>query len=184
MATKPEPTSGENRQLVISMFDSPEKARQAQQDITNWDEANEDIKLGASSIIYKDEHGKLQYDLSGLNLNKGMLVSWMTVSMMGEGQNLPFMGSIADMLASHFQGVTKQDMENARDQINQGKTALAVLCDENERLPLSERLMQAGASSVTGYPVPAQTITQVESAVSTATSQPGQVPPGPTAPNP
>ena len=61
-------------------------------------------------------------------------------------------------------GVSKEDMRAIGDSLDQGKAALAVLCDDYEVAPLSAELTRLGGT-ITDYTVPQDVVAQTEQGV-------------------
>ena len=62
-------------------------------------------------------------------------------------------------------GVPKEDMRAIGDSLDQGKAALAVLCDDYEVAPLSAELTRLGGT-ITDYTVPQDVVAQTEQGTS------------------
>lgn len=167
MSTMPD----KNNMLVVGVFEDVTKAKQAQKDIELWDESQPDIKLGGSTVIYKDEHGKIKDERSSkFDWKKGALIGLLLVPLTG-GLLLPVYGAVAGLATTWLKGIKREDADQVASAIKQGNAAVAVLCDEYEIKPVSEELKRLGSKNVIGYAVPESTTTQVEHAVNDAAAK-------------
>ncbi|GCE30780.1 hypothetical protein KDA_62640 [Dictyobacter alpinus] len=161
MSMKPD----KNNQLVVSVFDNLAKAKQAQKDIEMWDEAQPDVKLGGSAIIYKDTDGKIKHEQSSkFDWKKGTLIGLLLVPLTG-GVLLPVFGAASGLAAAWLKGIKREDVDKIATKVKEGKAALAILCDEYEVPMVSVELNRLGGTAITGYQVPAKTASDVQDAV-------------------
>ena len=171
MAVQPD----KNNQLVVSVFDNIMKAKQAQKDIELWDEAQAAVKLGGSAIIYKDTvDGKIKHEQSAkFDWKKGALIGLLLVPLTG-GLLLPVFGAAAGLATTWLKGIKREDIDKIASQVNAGKAALAVLCDEYEMPMVSAELTRLGGTTITGYKIPDKTAVDVQNAVQSAADK-GQI---------
>ncbi|GCE08836.1 DUF1269 domain-containing protein [Dictyobacter aurantiacus] len=172
MSTRP----NKNNMLVVGVFENVAKAKQAQKEIEVWDETQSDIKLGGSTVIYKDEKGKIKDERSSkFDWKKGALIGLLLVPLTG-GLLLPVYGAVAGLAVTWLKGIKREDVDQVASAIKQGNAALAVLCDEYEIKSVSEEMKRLGSKNVIGYAVPESTSAQVEHAVNEAASK-GEITP-------
>jgi hypothetical protein len=150
-----------NEHVVIALFPSQAAADSALDAIKQWDGANDEVKLGAIGSIAKVK-GKIKTSV-GRNTGKGAkvgatvgiiagvlsggltLVAGAAVGALGGGGVGAFMKKSLHM--------TKDDIASLDPELEGGKVALVVTCDDYEVAATQDWLAGAGGT-VRGYSVP------------------------------
>lgn len=170
MATQP----NKNNELVVSLFNDINQARQAQKDIEAWDQAQPNIHLGTSAVLYKDANGKIKYDRSSkFDWKREATANILVLTMMGAKPLHNVFNMLSGVLSSWSKSINSANIAKLSSQLDQGKAALVVLCDDYEVQPVSQQLTNLGGSTAIGYSVPASTTAQVENAVQQSANQQG-----------
>lgn len=173
MATQP----NKNNELVVSIFNNVESARKAQKGMEEWDKSQPNIHIGTSAVLYKGPDGKIKYDRSGVfDWKREATANVLIMTIMGANPLQGVLGRVSGLLASWSKSIDTSNIKHLSSQLDQGKAALIVLCDEYEVQPVSQQLTSLGGSPVPGYSVPASTTTQVENAVQQNADQQGGSP--------
>jgi uncharacterized membrane protein len=142
-------------QAVIASFDSAEDAEQAAHDLQGWDKANDDIKLGAIGLITRDPQGEIKTkNMSSRKTGKGAKVGMglgVIAAVFSGGLTLipsalggALAGGAAGSLFRKGLGMSEQELEELRSELEGGRAALLVMCDESDVQPTSEYLTAAG----------------------------------------
>ncbi|HKT38722.1 MAG TPA: DUF1269 domain-containing protein [Ktedonobacterales bacterium] len=155
-----------NKELVLGLYSDLIVARQAQKSLDVWDKAEESIKLGSMAVIYKGSDSKLHWERSGVkDWKKSALVGGIAGLIFAPGVLvLAGLGAAFGAIDTKRIGVPKEDIEQIGAQLDQGKAALAVLCDDYEILPLTAEMTRLGGK-VTHYAVPNEVVSQSEKVV-------------------
>lgn len=155
-----------NKELVLSLYSDLMLARQAQKSLDVWDKAEDSIKLGSMAVIYKGPDGKLHWERSGVkDWKKSALVGGIAGLIFAPGVLvLAGLGAAFGAIDTKRIGVPKEDIEQIGSQLDQGKAALAVLCDDYEIPPLTAEMTRLGGK-VTHYEVPNEVVSQSEKVV-------------------
>jgi Protein of unknown function (DUF1269). len=170
MATQP----NRNNELVVSLFNDISQARQAQKGIEAWDQSQPNIHLGTSAILYKGPDGKVKYDRSGnFDWKREATANILVLTMMGAKPLHNVFNMLSGVLSSWSKSINSSNIAKLSAQLDQGKAALVVLCDDYEIQPVSQQLTNLGGSTTIGYSVPASTAAQVEDAVQQSANQQG-----------
>jgi uncharacterized membrane protein len=142
-------------QAVIASFDSPEDAEQAARDLMAWDKANDDIKLGAIGMVTRDAQGELKTrNMSSRQTGKGAKVGMglgVIAAVFSGGLTLipgvvggAVAGGAVGALFRKGLGMSDAELEELRSELEGGRAALLVMCDEGEVQPTTEYLVAAG----------------------------------------
>jgi len=142
-------------QAVIASFDSPEAAEQAAKDLMGWDKANDDIKLGAIGMVTRDAQGELKTkNMSSRKTGKGAKVGMglgVIAAVFSGGLTLipgavggAVVGGAAGSLFRKGLGMSEADLEEFRSELDGGRAALLVMCDEGEVQATTDYLVAAG----------------------------------------
>jgi uncharacterized membrane protein len=168
-------TVNKNKHLVVALYQDLTLARQAQQSIGVWDKAEESIKLGSTAVMYKGPDGSLHWERTGVkDWKKSAVVVGVAGLILGAGALLwAGIGAALGGIDTKRLGVSKEQMRAIGDSLDQGKAALAVLCDDYEVAPLSAELTRLGGT-ITDYTVPQDVVAQTEQGVQTKAAA-GQV---------
>jgi uncharacterized membrane protein len=126
---------------VTAYFDSAAQAEQAAQDLMRWDQADDDIKLGAIGVLTKSAEGKLETkNLSSRNTGKGAKVGMglgaLAAVFSGGLTLIPTAlagaagGGLVGSLSKKGLGLSDDDLQQLSAQLDGGHAALLVLCDD------------------------------------------------------
>jgi uncharacterized membrane protein/predicted flap endonuclease-1-like 5' DNA nuclease len=148
-----------NDKLVIAYYTNSAAAREAAEDLKEWDKDNDDVKLGAIGIITLDPHsGEVEVEEVGQrNTKKGAL--WGTAIGAGLGiltaglALIPGMligaalGAGAGALDHKNLGMTDEDVQNLAEHLKHGGAALGVMCDDFEVAATKAKMLAEGGQS-------------------------------------
>ena len=146
-----------NERAVIGYFDSAAQAEQAAQELMRWDKADEVIKLGAIGILTKSAGGKLETkNLSAKNTGKGAMVGLglgaLAAVFSGGLTLIPTAvagaagGGLVGSLSKKGLGLSDDDLQQLSAQLDGGRAALLVLCDEPEVEATAAQLAASGGT--------------------------------------
>jgi uncharacterized membrane protein/predicted flap endonuclease-1-like 5' DNA nuclease len=133
-----------NNVMVVAYYVNEDAAAGAAEDLKKWDDANDDIKLGAIAVLTLDpKSGEIKAnDVGQRNTKKGAL--WGTAIGAVAGILTAGIGLIPGLLVgaggggalgalSHKDvGMTDEDREKMAGKLRNGGAALAVMCDDFE----------------------------------------------------
>jgi hypothetical protein len=150
------------------MYDDRIRAKEAQKSIQVWDKAQESIKLGSSAVIYKGPDSQLHWERGGVKDWKvsALVAGVAGVILSGGVLLLASLGAAVGGIDTKRRGISKQDIEAIGNSLDQGKGALAVLCDDYEVGPLSTELTRLGGT-ITTIQVPDEIISTTDQHVQT-----------------
>jgi uncharacterized membrane protein len=165
------PTKNENKHLVVALYENRTQAKEAQKCIEVWDKAEESIKLGSTVVIYKGPDSQLHWERGRIKDWKvGALVAGIVgVILSGGVVLLASLGAAVGGIDTKRLGVSKEDIQAIGNSLDQGKAALAVLCDDYEVDPLSAELTRLGGT-ITTIHLPPEVVDQTEQHVQTQTA--------------
>jgi uncharacterized membrane protein len=144
-------------QAVIASFDSQAQAEQAAKDLMGWDKANEDVKLGAIGVLTKDDKGEIKTkNFSQRNTGKGAKVGLglgVIAAVFSGGLTLiptaiggAVAGGAAGSLMRKGLGMSDEELQKLSSELDGGRAALLVMCDEAEVQATSDYLKAAGGT--------------------------------------
>jgi uncharacterized membrane protein len=142
---------------VTAYFDSATQAEQAAQDLMRWDQADDDVKLGAIGVLTKSAEGKLETkNLSSRNTGKGAKVGLglgaLAAVFSGGLTLIPAAlagaagGGLVGSLSKKGLGLSDDDLQELSAQLEGGRAALLVLCDEPEVEATAAQLAASGGT--------------------------------------
>ncbi len=164
-----------NEIVVIAVFGSQGEADEAIDGLKSWDQADPDVKLGAIGTIVR--HGdKLKTHVGhkfGRGAGVGAIVGMIAGVLSGGATVLG--GLIAGSLLGVGVGglmkdslhLTKQEIEALGDELDAGKVAVVVTCDEAEIEPIVQQLETFGGTTRT-YGVPQAALAEATQAMAVA----------------
>src|SRR5262245_60143425 len=143
-------TANKNDHVVIALFDSEDFANYGIDLLKKWDYATEEIKLGAIGIISK-KGDKIKTHVphkTGGGAKIGALLgviaavltggaSWIVAGLGGSA-----LGAVTGSFFKKSLHLTKEEIEALGKQLDDGKVAVVVTCDEHEIEETSKHLYQ------------------------------------------
>lgn len=153
-----------NDQVVIAFFPSAEEAERAAEALKKWDDANDDIKLGAVGTISKDgDDVKTQL---GRKTGKGLAVGAVLgvvaaalgpVGLIGGAVAGGAFGGVVGSFLKKSVNLDKDAIAKIGAELDRGQVAVVVACDDFEVGPTSDQLAMAGGT-VQQYEVPTEAL--------------------------
>lgn len=144
-----------NEQVIVAFFDAGEAADAAGKSLMQWDEANDDIKLGALARLTlsdKDEVEAKRFTQSktkrdaliggAIGLVAGVVTGGLTLlggALIGGGLGAGYGAATKGTL-----GLSEDSLADIKEQLGAGRAALVVLCDSFEVESTKDQLRQAG----------------------------------------
>jgi Protein of unknown function (DUF1269) len=171
--------ANKDRNVVLAYFPSADKADMAANSLKEWDQANDDIKLGGIAILTasdgKVDIRKVTPRSTGAGAKAGTIVGVVAAVLSG-GVTLVggvLVGVAGGALLGSFRkkGVklTDADQQKMVAELNTGKAAVVVMVDDNEVEPTQKQLMSYGMGvQVDNFEVPAEAMAEVEKAAEKA----------------
>jgi len=168
-------TVNKNKHLVVALYNDLTLARQAQKSLDVWDKAEDSIKLGSTAVIYKGPDGNLHWERTGVkDWKKSAVVVGVAGLVLGAGALVwAGIGAALGGIDTRRLGVSKEHIKAIGDSLDQGKAAVAVLCDDYEVAPLSAEMTRLGGT-ITTYVVANDVVIHTEQSVE-AKAAAGQV---------
>ena len=160
-----------NKHVIIGYFLNQEAATESVQQLKDWDNANDDIKLGGIGILTWDK-GKLKTRkvgnrAGGTGAKWGLILGAATgilsggVTLIGGAAAGAVGGAVAGSLFHKNLGLTDDDKARLEQYLQNGGAAVVVMADEDEVGPASAELVRLGGQ-FEDYEVPEETMEQVE----------------------
>jgi len=165
----------ENEHAVIAIYASEDAANSAIDALKSWDKANDDVKLGAIGTISK--HGDKIKTHVGRKTGKGAKVGATVgviagvlsggITLVGGAVAGAALGGVLGSFFKKSVGLTKEDIAQMGADLDAGRVAVVVACDENEVGPTSDQLREKGGT-VRSYSMPAGTMQETAAAIDEA----------------
>ena len=166
----------ENDHLVLAYFDSKLQAELAVEALKGWDRASEDINLGALAVMSKNEQGNIETTKLGAhNTGEGAeigVISGAVVGLLTGGLSLVggailggAIGAGVGALSRQGIGLTQEDMDRMKAELDAGHAALLVMVDEVEVADTTAELTRLGGRAQ-ARPVSPEAVKQAEQALS------------------
>lgn len=144
-----------DRNLVLAFFDSEAAADNAVSALKDWDKANDEIKLGAIGVLVKNEKGKVKvHKLGKRATGKGAgvgTVLGVLAAILSGGLTLlagvaggVITGGILGSFVHKGLGISKDELARIGSELDGGRAAVGVLCDEDETEPTKQQLVVLG----------------------------------------
>lgn len=154
-----------NENVVVGIFEDRAAAELAIERLKQWDKASDDIKLGAVGLLYKegDEVKSIINHQSGRGLKVGALVGLIAgvlsggIGLVGGAAAGSLMGGVAGTFFAKSLNLNEAECNTIGRELDLGKAAVVVTCDEYELVPTRNTLEKAGGI-VKLYVVPADAI--------------------------
>jgi len=161
-----------NDQVIVAIFNSYTDADKAVTLLKEWDNANDEVKLGAVGTMVK-EKGKVKTQV-GRNTGKGAVVG--TVVGVIAAVLMGPVGLIGGAIAGGAGGgavgafmkksthLNKSEIDQIGKELDSGRAAVVVTCDDYEVAPTRDQLIKSGGR-VRNYEVPQEAIIAAAQAV-------------------
>lgn len=156
-----------NENVVIGFFENEEAANEAIEGLKQWDRVNDHFKLGAIGTITK-EGDKVKTHVgrkSGKGLLVGATVGVISAVLTGGATLIGgaiVAGTVGGALGSFFKQslhLTKQEIDQIGQELDAGRVAVVVTCDDHEIEPTTEYLT-ASHGTVRTYRVPQEALAE------------------------
>jgi uncharacterized membrane protein len=168
--------ANDNNVMVVAYFANEDIALGAAEHIKNWDDANDDIKLGAIAVLtLNPDSGEIESkDVGQRNTKRGAL--WgtaigATVGILSAGIALiPGLllgaggGSVVGAMSHKDVGMTDEDRARMADKLRGGGAALAVMADDFEVAATKAEMTRYGGTPES-YGIPEATVKSIATAV-------------------
>ena len=164
---------------VIAYFDSAAQAERAVEDLKSWDQANDDIKLGAVGVLTKRADGTVETkNYSSRNTGKGAKVGMglgaLAAVFSGGLTLIPTLvggavaGGALGALSKQGLGVTDETLQQLNAELDGGRAALLVLCDDGEVEATTAQVTALGGRMAQSSPVAADALQAAAAAAAAA----------------
>ncbi len=174
-------SDNKNEHVVIALFDNQQFADYGIDNLKQWDRANDDIKLGVIGTITK-KGDKVKTHVAHrtgggakvgavLGIIAGVLSGGVTLVAGAVGGAV--LGGIGGSVFKKSLHLTKEEIQALGQELDKGRVAVVVTCDENEVEALSQELARWGGD-VKGYAVPAEALSEAAAAVAAAPAEPAE----------
>jgi len=169
-----------NEHVVLAIFADETTAARTVGVLKTWDRANADIKLGAIATIAKDGDKVVTHvgHKTGRGARVGTIVGVIAailtggLTLLGGVVGGAALGSIVGRFMKQSLQLTEEEIQALGAELDAGKGAVVVLCDEDEIKPLTAKLASIGGQ-VRTYDVPAEAVTETSAALAVESAPTG-----------
>ena len=175
-------SDNQNEHVVVAIFPNQHAADRAIEGLKTWDRADADIKLGAIGTLVKEgdkvkthvghKTGRGAIVGAVVGVIAGVLSGGLTLlgGLLGGGA----LGGAGGALMKQSLKLTKQEIDALGTELDAGKVAVVVTCDEAEVEPVKQQLETYGATTRT-YGVPQAALAEATQAMAVAEGAAGPV---------
>jgi outer membrane lipoprotein SlyB len=165
-----EKPKNENDNVVIAFFADQAAAESAIEGIKNWDRINDHFELGAIGTIFK-EGDKIKTKVgrkTGKGAKVGAVVGVIAAVLTGGASLIVTAvgaGAVGGALGHFFKkstGLTKEEIADIGQQLDAGRVAVVVQCDDFE-IPMVTEYMEGSKGTVRTYKVTDEALIQAAS---------------------
>ena len=171
---------------VIASFDGKAQAEQAVHDLMDWDKANEEIKLGAIGLLTREGGTWGQGEIKTKNFSSrqtgkgakiGMGLGVLAAVFSGGLTLIPaaiggaVAGGAVGSLSRQGLGLSDEELQQLRGELDGGRAAILVMCNENEVQATTDYLVAKGGK-LYSHPVAEADLQNAAQAAGTGTSEP------------
>jgi uncharacterized membrane protein len=151
--------SSDAEHAVIATFDSSMQAEQAANDLMDWDKTRPDINLGALGVLTRNAKGEVKTRSYGArNTGKGAKIGMglgvMAAVFSGGLTLIPtaiggaIAGAAAGSLSHKGLGLTDAERQELSAELEGGRAALLVMCNDSEVDPITDYLKLEGGRTL------------------------------------
>jgi uncharacterized membrane protein len=140
--------------MILAYFDTFEAAEAAAKELKGWDKASPDVKLGAIGVLHQTEKGKIKTKKYGpRSTGKGAAIGLILGILAA-----PFVagasvaagvvgGGVLGAFHKKSLGLKDEDLAKFKSEMDGGKAALVVMCDEIEVEPTQAKVDSLGGKT-------------------------------------
>lgn len=170
-------SDNKNKNVVIAFFDNDDWSRLATNRLQEWDRENPDVKLGAIGSL-KNEGGKVKTHIphkTGKGAATGAVLAVIAgvltggVGLVAAAAAGGAVGGIAGAFFKKSINLTKEDIQKIGQELEHGRVALVVTCDDHE-VEGVQTVMKNSGGDVQHYVVPAEALDEAAEAANLANS--------------
>jgi uncharacterized membrane protein/predicted flap endonuclease-1-like 5' DNA nuclease len=167
--------ANENNRLVVAYFPNAGAAEATAQDLKEWDDANDSIKLGAIAVLTLNNQGEIHADEVGERSTKsgamwGTAIGGVIGILTGGIGLIPALlvgaggGALIGALNHKSVGITDAEREDIVQHLRDGAVALAIMADDFEVDATMAKMVELGGRA-DYYEIPLSTTNVVNSTV-------------------
>ena len=144
------PNADKGRSVVLALFENEAAADAAVSELKAWDELEDEVKLNAIGMMVLDEEGNLKMHKVGRRrgIAKGVAGGAIAVLLAGylvTPLGLPILGGLAGATRKNIP-MSDQDRDRLARELKDGKAAIGVLVNAEQRDAVSRKLTELGGS--------------------------------------
>jgi len=135
--------------MVLAYFDTFDAAEAAAKELKGWDKANPDVKLGAIGVLHENEKGKIKTKKYGpRSTGKGALIG-LIIGILAAPAVLTatVAGGVLGAFHKKSLGLKDEDLAKFKSELDGGKAALVLMCDEIEVEPTQAKVESLGGKT-------------------------------------
>jgi hypothetical protein len=165
-------SENQNEWIIVATFENESAADKAIKALKGWDKASDEIKLGAIGKIYK-KGDKVKTSLerkTGKGAKVGAALG-ITAAVLSGGVTLVggvvtggALGGVAGSFFKKSLHLTPNEVQAIGAELDAGRVAVVVACDEPEAGPTSAQLTSSGGTAKT-YMVPPELLSETAEAI-------------------
>lgn len=164
-----------NEWVIVATFENEDAADQAVKALKSWDKASDEIKLGAVGTIFKK--GEKVKTHVGRKAGKGAKVGAVLgviaavlsggLTLVGGVVSGGVLGGITGAFFKKSIHLTTNEVQAIGAELDAGRVAVVVACDEEEAVPTTDQLTAAGGTIKT-FLVPEELLSETAEAMEAA----------------
>jgi uncharacterized membrane protein len=161
-----------NEHVVIAIFAHQAAAELAIDSLKSWDYVNLDVKLGAIGTVAKDGDkvrthvGRKTGRGASVGAILGVIAAVLSggVTLLGGVFGGAALGGVIGAFMKQSLQLTEEEIQGLGRELDEGKVAVVVLCDEGEIEPVTTQLTRSGGQ-VRTYDVPKEAVAGTSAAL-------------------
>jgi uncharacterized membrane protein len=140
-----------DKQVVLAVFEDEATADTAVKQVTSWDKASDDVKLGAVGVLVMDEKGKIKtHKMGARSTGKGAGIGLILVMLTPVGLVTGTVGgALLGRLHRKGLGLSESDRDRITAELEEGHAVVGVLAPAEQGPMVKDKLTELGGKAET-----------------------------------
>lgn len=140
-----------DKQVVLAVFEDEATADTAVKQVTSWDKASDDVKLGAVGVLVMDEKGKIKtHKMGARSTGKGAGIGLILVMLTPVGLVTGAVGgALLGRLHRKGLGLSESDRDRITAELEEGHAVVGVLAPAEQGAMVKDKLTELGGKAET-----------------------------------